>query len=325
MSATSVVGLQWGDEAKGKIVDLLTDEHDVVVRYQGGNNAGHTVVFNGQTYKLSQLPAGILHPRVASVIATGVVINPAALLKEMDSIAARKGPPIDGNLLISDRAHVIFPYHALEEVVLEKSRKGDPIGTTMRGIGPCYCDKAGRTHAVRLGDLKRPDSFRPRIAEIVAYKNVFLRAFDPDLVPLDVDKIYEEYMGYAERLRPFITDTTAYLHRALRRVSQVSSSRRIPDLTNTNMPSDSGSTYSSSSLTKTSSPARSESSLTSNNSSPSFNPTLPPKEFIPRTSLLSTSDSLQACAFFSQARSVIIHKMIPPTPKLILRTEHFVV
>ncbi len=216
MSATSVVGLQWGDEAKGKIVDLLTDEHDVVVRYQGGNNAGHTVVFNGQTYKLSQLPAGILHPRVASVIATGVVINPAALLKEMDSIAARKGPPIDGNLLISDRAHVIFPYHALEEAVLEKSRKGDPIGTTMRGIGPCYCDKAGRTHAVRMGDLKRPDSFRPRIAEIVAYKNVFLRAFDPDLVPLDVDKIYEEYMGYAERLRPFITDTTAYLHRALR-------------------------------------------------------------------------------------------------------------
>jgi adenylosuccinate synthase len=216
VSATSVVGLQWGDEAKGKIVDLLTDEHDVVVRYQGGNNAGHTVVFNGQTYKLSQLPAGILHPRVASVIATGVVINPAALLKEMDSIAARKGPPIDGNLLISDRAHVIFPYHALEEAVLEKSRKGDPIGTTMRGIGPCYCDKAGRTHAVRMGDLKRPDSFRPRLAEIVAYKNVFLRAFDPDLVPLDVDKIYEEYMGYAERLRPFITDTTAYLHRALR-------------------------------------------------------------------------------------------------------------
>ena len=111
---------------------------------------------------------------------------------------------------------MIFPYHAREEAVLEKSRKGDPIGTTMRGIGPCYCDKAGRTHAVRLGDLKRPDSFRPRIAEIVAYKNVFLRAFDPDLVPLDVDKIYEEYMGYAERLRPFITDTTAYLHRALR-------------------------------------------------------------------------------------------------------------
>jgi adenylosuccinate synthase len=216
VSATSVVGLQWGDEAKGKIVDLLTDEHDVVVRYQGGNNAGHTVVFNGQTYKLSQLPAGILHPRVVSVIATGVVLNPAALLKEMDSIAARKGPPIDGNLLISDRAHVIFPYHALEEAVLEKSRKGDPIGTTMRGIGPCYCDKAGRTHAVRMGDLKRPDSFRPRLAEIVAYKNVFLRAFDPDLVPLNVDKIYEEYMGYAERLRPFITDTTAYLHRALR-------------------------------------------------------------------------------------------------------------
>src|SRR5580704_6328014 len=116
VSATSVVGLQWGDEAKGKIVDLLTDEHDVVVRYQGGNNAGHTVVFNGQTYKLSQLPAGILHPRVTSVIATGVVINPEALLKEIDSINSRSPQPIGGNLLISDRAHVIFPYHGLEEV-----------------------------------------------------------------------------------------------------------------------------------------------------------------------------------------------------------------
>ena len=119
VSATSVVGLQWGDEAKGKIVDLLTDGHDIVVRYQGGNNAGHTVVFNGQTYKLSQLPAGILHPRVTSVIATGVVINPEALIKEIDSIIARAGQPIDGHLLISDRAHVIFPYHGLEEAVLE--------------------------------------------------------------------------------------------------------------------------------------------------------------------------------------------------------------
>ena len=138
MSATSVVGLQWGDEAKGKIVDLLTDEHDVVVRYQGGNNAGHTVVFNGQTYKLSQLPAGVLHPRVVSVIATGVVINPEALLREIDAIGARSSQPIGGNLLISDRAHVIFPYHGLEEAVLEKNRKGDPIAQLYISIGQSF-------------------------------------------------------------------------------------------------------------------------------------------------------------------------------------------
>lgn len=216
MSATSVIGLQWGDEAKGKIVDLLTDEHDIVVRYQGGNNAGHTVVFNGQTFKLSQLPAGILHPRVVSVIATGVVINPEALLKEIDSITARSGEPINGNLLISDRAHVIFPYHGLEEAVLEKTRKGDPIGTTMRGIGPCYCDKAGRTHAIRMGDLCRPDFFRRHLTEIVAHKNLVLRALDPSFVPLDAEEICQKYLGYAERLRPYIVDTTAYLHRALR-------------------------------------------------------------------------------------------------------------
>jgi adenylosuccinate synthase len=216
VSATSVVGLQWGDEAKGKIVDLLTDEHDVVVRYQGGNNAGHTVVFNGQTYKLSQLPAGILHPRVVSVIATGVVINPEALLREIDVIGSRSSQPIDGNLLISDRAHVIFPYHGLEEAVLEKNRKGDPIGTTMRGIGPCYCDKAGRTHAIRVGDLCRPDYFRRQLTDVVAHKNLILRALDPEFVALDAERIYNEFLGYSERLRPYIADTTAYLHRALR-------------------------------------------------------------------------------------------------------------
>src|SRR5579872_5818489 len=125
VSATSVIGLQWGDEAKGKIVDLLTDEHDIVVRYQGGNNAGHTVVFDGQTYKLSLLPAGILHPQVVSVIATGVVMNPKALLQELDSVTERRREPIDGRLLISDRAHIIFPYHVVEEALLEKNRSAD--------------------------------------------------------------------------------------------------------------------------------------------------------------------------------------------------------
>jgi adenylosuccinate synthase len=215
VSATSVVGLQWGDEAKGKIVDLLTDEHDVVVRYQGGNNAGHTVVFNGQTYKLSLLPAGILHPHVVSVIATGVVINPKALLAELDAITQRNGALINGNLLISDRAHVIFPYHVLEEAVLEKSRKEDAIGTTMRGIGTCYRDKAGRTHAIRMGDLCRPEYFRRRLAEVIAQKNLILSALDPDFKPFDVEAVYREYCGYADRLRPYVVNTTSFLHQAL--------------------------------------------------------------------------------------------------------------
>jgi adenylosuccinate synthase len=214
VSATAVIGLQWGDEAKGKIVDLLTAEHDVVVRYQGGNNAGHTVVAGGQTYKLSLLPAGILHPQVVSVVATGVVINPRALLEEMDGIIRRNGP-IGDNFLISDRAHVIFPWHMLEEAVLERSRRDEAIGTTMRGIGTCYRDKAGRTHAIRMGDLYYPDFCRRRIAEVAEHKNAILAALDPAVERLDPEAIFAEYSEYAERLRPHVTDTTAYLHCAL--------------------------------------------------------------------------------------------------------------
>ena len=137
VSVTSVIGLQWGDEAKGKIVDLLAEDHDIVVRYQGGNNAGHTVVTNGQTYKLSLLPTGILHPNIVSVVAAGVVINPEAFFLELDRIVERKGSIQPDRLLVSDRAHVIFEYHKLEEASLEKFRKEDAIGTTMRGIGTC--------------------------------------------------------------------------------------------------------------------------------------------------------------------------------------------
>lgn len=215
MSATSVIGLQWGDEAKGKIVDLLTEQHDIVVRYLGGNNAGHTVVIKGEKYKLSLLPAGILHSDVVSVIATGVVIAPQALLNEIDALVKRMGPIDPQRLLISDRAHVIFPYHLAEEAVHESGNNGSAIGTTMRGIGPCYRDKAGRRHAIRMGDLCRPEFFRKRLTEIVAQKNTLLKAIDPQTETLDAGRIYEEYSGYAERLRPYITDTTAYLHRSL--------------------------------------------------------------------------------------------------------------
>ena len=216
MSVTSVVGLQWGDEAKGKIVDFLTDSHEVVVRYQGGNNAGHTVKFDGQTYKLSLLPTGILRPGVKAVIGNGLVVNPEALLKEMKSLTDR-GVPVDGqNLLLSDRAHVILPYHIVEDAVFEKRRGNQAIGTTGRGIGTCYRDKAGRTHAIRVGDLYHPETFRTKLADIVAFKNLTLKALDSTLEPLNADAIYESYMGYAEQLKSHVVDTTAWLHRALK-------------------------------------------------------------------------------------------------------------
>jgi len=215
MAVTAVVGLQWGDEAKGKIVDLLTDRHDVVVRYLGGNNAGHTVVIRGEKYKLSLLPAGVLRPEVTSVIAAGVVLNPGALLGEMDAITKR-GIPISQNLLLSDRAHVIFPWHRAEEAMLEKKRGDDAIGTTMRGIGPCYRDKAGRTHAIRVGDLVRPDVFRKRVHEVAEHKNAKQSALDPGSTLTDPEAVLAEYGRYAERLKPHVVDTTAWLHKALR-------------------------------------------------------------------------------------------------------------
>jgi len=215
VSATSVIGLQWGDEAKGKIVDLLSEQHEIVVRYLGGNNAGHTVKFDGKTYKLSLLPAGVLNPNVTSVITGGVVINPKAFLQEMASIVEQNGPIEASRLLISDRAHVIFPYHMQEEVVFEQSRKEKAIGTTMRGIGTCYRDKAGRTHAIRMGDMVRPEFFRSRLEEIVAYKNMIFKALDPEAEPLDVDAIYEEYSGYAEQLKDHVVDTNTYLLNAV--------------------------------------------------------------------------------------------------------------
>ena len=216
MSATAVVGLQWGDEAKGKIVDLLTSEHDIVVRYQGGNNAGHTVKFDGQTYKLSLLPAGILRDGITSVVATGVVINPKAFLAELDGIESRRGKVAPEKFLVSDRAHVIFPYHMAEEAVLENSRKNDEkIGTTMRGIGTCYREKAGRTHAIRVGDMLYPEQFQRRLTEIVEFKNRMLAALDPEFKPFDADAIFTEYMAYTERLKPYICDTTAFLHHAI--------------------------------------------------------------------------------------------------------------
>lgn len=214
MPATSVIGLQWGDEAKGKVVDLLTEKHDIVIRYQGGNNAGHTVKFDGRTYKLSLLPTGILHSHVRSVIAPGVVVSPLALLKELDGLIAG-GQDCASRLMVSDRAHVICPWHLLEEAAFEKSRGGAAIGTTMRGIGTCYREKVGRFHAIRIGDLIDRDLFATKVREIVPIKQKLLDALDPDGPKLNIDQIIEEYSACADRIRPMVADTTSYLLDAL--------------------------------------------------------------------------------------------------------------
>src|SRR4029078_6164206 len=205
MPGTCVIGLQWGDEAKGKIVDILTREHDFVVRYQGGANAGHTVVVGDEFYKLALLPSGILTPGVTCVSGTGVVINPARVIEELDELANRGAGHAD-NLRISDRAHVIFPWHFAEDRALDKNTSdGENIGTTGRGIGPCYRDKVGRSHAVRLGDLYRP-ALREHIHKIVDYKKRALAALYPPgaFEPLCAKWIYDEYVAYAERLKPYV-------------------------------------------------------------------------------------------------------------------------
>ncbi len=212
MPGTCVVGLQWGDEAKGKIVDLLTEQHDIVVRYQGGANAGHTVVTGGQTYKLSLVPSGIFRRQVQCVVAVGVVINPASLLDEIDQLRCR-GVYVGENLMVSDRAHVIFPWHIEEDRLLDRRcAAGEAIGTTLRGIGPCYRDKVGRSWAIRLGDLYRPD-FHRRIQEITRAKNALLAGLADSQPPvvLDAEQVCQQYSAYAERLRPHVADTTAFL------------------------------------------------------------------------------------------------------------------
>jgi adenylosuccinate synthase len=216
MPGTCVVGLQWGDEAKGKIVDLLTDRHDFVVRFNGGANAGHTVVANGKTFKFSLLPTGVLRPEVRSVIANGVVVYPPRFLEEVANLRAA-GVSVGDNLLLSDHAHVIFPYHMEEERLSEGGAR--KIGTTGRGIGPCYQDKVGRTCGVRIGELLYPDHLRKRLRDIVERKNRLLSALaqgNGEAKLFDPDALTEQYLELGEQLRPHVTDTQRLLTQALR-------------------------------------------------------------------------------------------------------------
>lgn len=217
MPCTCVVGLQWGDEAKGKIVDLLSGGHDAVVRYNGGANAGHTVVRDGKTFKLSLLPTGVLEPRLKSVVGNGVVVFPPRFREEVEQLRA-SGVPVGDNLVVSDHAHVIFPYHLEEERLSEQGADGPAIGTTGRGIGPCYMDKVGRLCGVRVGDLLDATALREKLRFVAPRKNAVLRALANGLSPrqFDADQLADEYLSHGEYLRPFVADTTHLLHRAVR-------------------------------------------------------------------------------------------------------------
>ena len=217
MSCTCVVGLQWGDEAKGKIVDLLGDEHDFVVRYNGGANAGHTVVWGQRTFKLSLLPTGILKPHLRSVIGNGLVVYPPRLLEEINQLRSA-GITVGDNLAVSDHAHVIFPYHMEEERAVEQGSSSG-IGTTGRGIGPCYQDKVGRTGGIRMGELLYPEHLRERLRTIVPRKNRVIAALStgPEKPrEFDADQLCDEYLKHADLIRPHITDTTKLLQNGLK-------------------------------------------------------------------------------------------------------------
>ncbi len=214
MPSTCVVGLQWGDEAKGKIVDLLTEQHDLVVRYNGGANAGHTVVAGEQTFRLSLLPTGVLRGHITSVIGNGVVVDPFRFEQEIDDMRKAGVAISPERLFVSNHAHVIFPYHKKEEELREQSA-GQALGTTMRGIGPCYQDKLGRSHAVRVGELLDEGHLRSRLTEIVAFKNRLLRGLSPNLEPFSADQLLDQYRASIQTLRPHVTDTVSLLHRAL--------------------------------------------------------------------------------------------------------------
>ena len=207
MSTVVIVGAQWGDEGKGKVVDFLTQKADVVARYQGGNNAGHTVVIGNDKYVLHLIPSGILHKGTRCIIGNGVVIDPKALLTEIAALASRN-IEINDNLYISQNAHIIMPYHVAIELEQEKSKK---IGTTGRGIGPSYTDKIAR-QGIRAIDLLRPDLFREKVHTNLAVFNYLLQNLY-HAAPLKEEAIFDEYMAYAKQLSKYITDASLMLNR----------------------------------------------------------------------------------------------------------------
>ena len=206
-----VIGAQWGDEGKGKVVDILSADAEVIVRFQGGNNAGHTLVVDGEKTVLHHIPSGILHPGKLCAISPGVVIDPEVILREIDALKARKLLADDRDLRISGSAHVIMPWHRALDLAREESRGGGKIGTTGRGIGPCYEDKAGRA-GVRLADLLDRETLREKITRTLPEKNVLLaKLYGKE--ELRADDILERHLAYGERLRRYVDDIRSVLDR----------------------------------------------------------------------------------------------------------------
>src|SRR6266403_1516647 len=217
MANTILVGAQWGDEGKGKIIDVLTGKADVVVRSQGGNNAGHTVIHGGTKYVLHLIPSGILRRGKVCVIGNGVVIDPVALVAELDGLR-QLGITIHSNLLISDCAHLVLPYHRLLDEQRELRRGHTRNGTTKRGIGPAYGDKAART-GLRMSDLMQPIVFSKRLQATVIEYNSMLQALGAK--PVSFREVNESYLAAGEKLRPFVGNTVVYLHRAMERGKKI--------------------------------------------------------------------------------------------------------
>ena len=210
-----VVGVQWGDEGKGKMTDYLGQKADVVVRYQGGNNAGHTITFGGNKYALQSIPSGVFNPHIKNVMANGMVINPKAAIAELEGLKQRG--ITDFQLFISDRAAVIMPYHIALDGAYEALKGGKQIGTTKKGIGPAYCDKYSRV-GIRIGDLIDPEYFAERLRDALTQKNVELRALG--LEEMDFDTLYKEFLAYGEVLRPYICDTSILLNKEIEAIKE---------------------------------------------------------------------------------------------------------
>ena len=207
MSSIVVVGTQWGDEGKGKITDFLAEQADVIARFSGGNNAGHTIQFGGETYKLHLVPSGIFYKDKLAVIGNGVVVDPVALLKELDGLNER-GISTD-NLRISNRAQVILPYHLAKDEYEERRRGDNKIGTTKKGIGPAYVDKAQRI-GIRMADLLEKETFERRLKENIEYKNAYFKGMFNETCPT-FDEIFDEYYAAGQRLKDYVTDTAKIL------------------------------------------------------------------------------------------------------------------
>ncbi|BAU24161.1 adenylosuccinate synthetase [Caldimicrobium thiodismutans] len=211
MSTLIVVGTQWGDEGKGKIVDVLTEKADFVVRFQGGNNAGHTLVINQKKHILHLIPSGIFHPHTTCVIGNGVVVDPEVLIDEIEKLKKEGLEISPQKLKVSERAHAIMPYHKALDLAREAKAKGNKIGTTGRGIGPCYEDKVGR-RGFRLIDLTRPDFFKEKLKSVLEEKNFFLQYLGAET--LNYEEICQKYLQFGEYLRPYLVDTATLLWEA---------------------------------------------------------------------------------------------------------------